>query len=325
MDSDLKALKSTYKRTDVLLPKIERHVIKRAKGDNPRRQDIMHPSEMAKSTWCGRHNYYRMTGSPANYKKRSPSFRLENIFEYGNSAHAKYQRWLGEMGVLWGKWGCKSCGYIWMDTSPEKCSLCQKTRLKYLEVPLESDDLMIAGHSDGVVIDSDGNRMIEIKTVGIATLRFEAFQLFNKYQEEQLTPDELWFLIQRPFGTHIRQGQLYLHLARQQYPELNLDEIIFLYEWKPTQDVKEFVVQYNPDLISGTLETAASVAEAVRSGSILPRPPWAEGPEEKVCAACEYRKSCWGEVDERSEGEKGQPVVRVKRSTAAKRRRALRS
>lgn len=325
MDNSLKNLKDTYKRSDVLLPKIERHVLKKAQQPTSRRSDIMHPSEMAKATWCGRHDYYRIIGEPVNYKGRSPSFRLENVFDYGHSVHAKYQRWLREMGVLWGKWVCKSCGYPWMGVSPDECPLCNKTKIKYLEVPLEDSSILISGHSDGIVLDSEKNRMIEIKTVGISTLRFEAFALFNRYQTEQMTPDELWFLIKRPFATHIRQGQIYLHLARQQYPELNIDEIIFIYEWKPTQEVKEFVVQYNPDLISKILETAEAVTEAVQAGSPPDRPAWAESPEEKVCKSCEYRSTCWGEIDDCSESSTPQPAVRVKRSTSVKRRRTLRS
>lgn len=325
MNPDLKNLKDTYKRADILLPKIERHVLKKAQQPSERRSDVMHPSEMAKTTWCGRHDYYRITGEPINYKGRSPSFRLENVFDYGHSVHAKYQRWLQEMDFLWGKWGCKSCGYTWMGGPPEGCELCHKKRIRYLEVPLEDPDLLIAGHSDGVVIDADTNRMIEIKTIGISTLRFEAFTLFNRYQTEQLTPEELWFLIKRPFGTHIRQGQIYLHLARQQYPELNIDEIIFIYEWKPTQEVKEFVVQYNPDLIRNIIDTAGIVANSVEAQTPPDRPTWASSPEEKVCKSCEYRTVCWGANDVSEEGPPPQPSIRVKRSTSAKRRRALRS
>lgn len=327
MNSSLKNLKDTYKRSDVLLPKIERHVLKKAQEPTTRRSDVMHPSEMAKTTWCGRHDYYRIIGEPINFKGRSPSFRLENVFDYGHSVHAKYQRWLREMGILWGQWVCKDCGFIWFGTadSAEECSLCHKKRIKYMEVPLEDKSLMISGHSDGVVCDADGDRMIEIKTVGISTLRFEAFALFNRYQTEQLTPEELWFSIKRPFGTHIRQGQIYLHLAQKRYPELSINEIVFIYEWKPTQDVKEFVVQYNPDSISKILDTARIVSESVEAGEPPARPPWAESPEEKVCKSCEYRTVCWGANGVREEGATSQPAVRVKRSTSAKRRRVLRS
>ena len=322
---NLKDLKDTYKRRDILLPSIERHVLKKAQEPSTRQTDVMHPSEMAKSDWCGRHDFYRMTGVPINYKGRSPSFRLENVFDYGHSVHAKYQRWLTEMGVMWGTWQCKTCGYRWVGGTPTDCPECASSDIRYKEVSLWNEDLMVSGHSDGVVrLDDDVYRMIEIKTVGISTLRFEAYSLFDQYQTERLTPEELWFLIKRPFATHIRQGQIYLHLARAQYPELNIDEIVFIYEWKPTQEVKEFVVKYNPELISKTLAAAEGVAEAVRLGREPERPEWA-GEDGKTCSSCEYRTTCWGTNNDRTESKENGPVVRVQRSTSAKRSRAIRS
>lgn len=323
-NSQLKNLKDTYKRRDVLLPRIERHVLKKAQEPSARRDDVMHPSEMAKSDWCGRHDFYRMTGVPANYKKRSPSFRLENVFDYGHSVHSKYQRWLTEMGILWGTWVCKECGNTWVGSTPSCCDRCAGLKIRYKEVSLSSDDLMVSGHSDGVVLIDDVYRMIEIKTVGISTLRFEAYNLFDQYQTERLTPEELWFLIKRPFATHIRQGQIYLHLAHSQYPELNIEEIVFIYEWKPTQEVKEFVVKYNPELISKTLTSAEDVAWSIRKGREPERPEWA-GKDERTCASCEYRTTCWGTSDDSTESEESGPIIRVQRSTSAKRSRAVRS
>ena len=322
--SALKNLKNTYKRKDLLLPKIERHVLKKAQEPSDRRHDVMHPSEMAKSDWCGRHDFYRMTGVPANFKGRSPSFRLENVFDYGHSVHSKYQRWLTEMGILWGTWVCKDCGVSWVGETPLVCYNCNSPRVVYKEVSLSSEDLLISGHSDGVVLLDDTYRMIEIKTVGISTLRFEAFGLFEKYQDEQLTPDELWFLIKRPFATHIRQGQIYLHLAQSQYPELQIDEIIFIYEWKPTQEVKEFVVKYNPELISKTLSMAENVSDSVRSGIVPERPDWASE-DGRTCASCDYRTTCWGVNDDSKESSESKPTIRVQRSSSAKRSRAIRS
>lgn len=323
-DPTLKNLKDTYKRRDILLPSIERHVLKKAKEPSDRRTDVMHPSEMAKSDWCPRHDQYRIMGIDANYKKRSPSFRLENVFDYGHSVHHKYQCWLEEMGILWGKWRCKECLNEWDGLATGSCPSCKSLRIRYCEVKLTDHESCIAGHSDGVILLDNKYRMIEIKTVGISTLRFEAFSLFDKFQQERLTPEELWFLIKRPFGTHIRQGQIYLHLARSLYPELDIDEIIFIYEWKPTQDVKEFVVQYNPDLISGILSGAANVVDALSTNTLVDRPEWAESIEGKTCASCEYRTTCWEENHDSQEDSPSKPVLRVKRSTSSKRGRIIR-
>ena len=62
-----KRLKDTYKGKGLLLPRLERHVM-RSMGDAPRPDDHslqhMHPSDMAKKEWCGRHDYYRIIGTP---------------------------------------------------------------------------------------------------------------------------------------------------------------------------------------------------------------------------------------------------------------------
>jgi len=323
MENSLKNLKNTYKRQDVLLPSIERHVLKKSKEPSGRRSDIMHPSEMAKSDWCGRHDYYRITDEPKNYKGRSPSFRLENVFDYGNSVHTKYQRWLTEMGVMWGKWYCKECGDTWIGDTPEACPVCKSTKFKYREVPFVSEDLMIAGHSDGIVSMDGVYKMIEIKTIGIGTLRFDAYSLFDRYQKENLTLDELWWNIKRPFASHIRQGQMYLHLSQMLYPELGVDEIIFIYEWKPTQDVKEFSVKYNPELISNILKTAEVVVDAVRNPMPPATPEWATK-DGKKCGSCEYRNTCWGQSADDTKTEEAKPTIRLKRSTSIKRGRAVR-
>lgn len=317
MDKRLQDLKGTFKRQDVLLPDIERHVLKKSRIPSDRRTDVLHPSEMAKSDWCGRSSYYRIIGEEGVAEK-APSFRLSNIFDYGHSVHAKYQRWLAEMGVLWGMWQCAECRVKWLDTSPIECE-CGSKRVVYAEVPLELPSLNIAGHCDGIVI-GEVNRMIEIKTVGISTLRFENFKLFDRYQREQLTPDELFFNIKSPFATHIRQGQLYLHIAKTAYPSLDIDEIVFIYEWKPTQDVKEFRVKYNSDFIAGVLDVAEEVSSSLSSGTVPSRPPWAESPEARSCSSCEYRSTCWG-VNDRVPANQKTNSIKVKRAPARRRAR----
>ena len=74
----LRDLKDTYKRTDILLPALERHVLKKVDEEEPR-SDIMHSSEMAKAQWCGRHDYYRTAGQPVNYKEKSLSSDVQRL------------------------------------------------------------------------------------------------------------------------------------------------------------------------------------------------------------------------------------------------------
>lgn len=323
-DKTLKDLKASYKRDEVLLPLIERHVLKIANSsDGHRRNDIMHPSEMADYRWCGRHDFYRITKvEPTHaHKDANRSFRLSNVLANGNDIHDRWQGWLADMGVLWGRWVCRDCGADWFDYSPAACSDCGSTSLRYQEVPFDAPDLMIAGHADGVVRVGDENILLEIKSVGMGTLRYYSYPLWEQAMTEQMTPEEVWFLIKRPFGSHLRQATMYMHLTNLLYPDLQVDRAVFIYEWKPTQETKEFVVRYNPAVIAKMLDTAADVRVAVRSGEAPDRPDWA-AENDKGCKTCEYRGICWG--TSRSDSAATGPVVKVKRAPAAQRRRALR-
>ena len=246
----LSRLKETYRSKDVLLPKIERHVMRSTTGDRPDDHSMkyMHPSDMANPDWCGRRDYYRIVGTESEKESMAnPSFRMNNVFAEGHTIHGKYQDWLWEMGVLYGAWLCLSCRLVWEDTSPRQCMACGSPRLMYREVPLFRE--LVGGHADGAVHDLDEwSGLIEIKSIGMGTLRMEAPRMYQRYLDGE-TLENVWWKIQRPFGTHIKQAQLYLWMTWPRY-----DEICFLYESKFHQQVKEFVVEYNPTLIAPLLE-----------------------------------------------------------------------
>jgi hypothetical protein len=318
--SALKRLKDTYKGDDRILPSLERHVMRAMENDGAdRRHDVMHPSEMSHRDWCGRHDYYRIIGTPSEkVSMANPSFRMNNVFAEGHQIHGKYQDWLWEMGVLNGRWLCLSCKERWDDTSPRQCPTCQSPRLMYLEVPLQRE--LVGGHADGAVHDlDDWDGLIEVKSIGMGTLRMEAPRMYQRYLDGE-TLENVWWKIQRPFGTHVKQGQLYLWMAWPRY-----EEICFLYESKFHQQVKEFVVSYNPAMIAPILETAREVTRAVAQGLPPSRPLWAEDSDSKICKSCPYRRACWnlGAPHDTTQADDPAPV-RVLRSTPAKRRRALR-
>lgn len=316
-----KDYKGTFKSPDLLLPAIRRHVMKKSMEPDDRRMDILHPSEMSKLTWCPRHDYYRIVGQyPANTSAMN-SFRSESIFDYGHSVHRKWQGWLNELGILWGKWEClnDNCGVEFYGESPDHCELCGSTALRYREVPIIDNAYLLEGHADGAIIKEKA--IVEIKSIGLGTIRIEAPQLHQQFVDEQLSNDELWFRIHRPFSTHIRQAMLYLHFMRQRYGENNWDKLIFIYEWKANQDAKEFVVKYNKALIANTLVAMESVARAKDEGIPPERPAWAS-PSHRTCRDCPVKSTCY----ERHSGpnqEDQSSTISVRRTTTARRKRAL--
>ena len=71
--------------------------------------------------------------------------------------------------------------------------------------------------------------------------------------------------IRRPFSQHRKQGQVYLHLAHLMEAQGLLErpapnEIVFLYECKANQAYKEFVVDYNPEVVAPLFDAARDIA-----------------------------------------------------------------
>jgi hypothetical protein len=252
---------------------IERHVL--SKPFDSRNMEVIHPSDIIKSEWCALAQYHALLG---NYKevREKPALRLASIFAEGHTIHAKWQNWLKEMGVLYGKWS-DSTGTSWAVSKDVHNSV------DYAEVPLRSAKHKISGHADGWVKGLGDDFLIEIKSVGVGTLRFEAPALLAQSDNDL---EKAWKNIKTPFRSHLLQGQVYLHLCHLMVEEGLLPnapkEIVFIYELKANQDYKEFVVQYNPEFTQEIFDKALDVAWAVDNN----RPPVCSINAVKGCERC---------------------------------------
>jgi CRISPR/Cas system-associated exonuclease Cas4 (RecB family) len=297
------SLAETKKSNSVLLGDIHKHLLEEHDKPTDRRQDIIHPSEMAKSDWCPRQTYYRLAGASPE-KSRNFSAQLETVFMEGHAIHAKWQTWLQQMGRLWGKWKCPVCDYWEMGTAGRiACPSCRDRTdlatlpvyLEYREVPLQAEsEFLIAGHEDGAI--EDLNALVEVKSIGNGTVRFDQPELLRQFTVKTedgktvIDTDGLWKSLRRPFGSHIRQTQIYLRLCKEM--GLPFDKVIFLYEYKATQAHKEFVVKYNPEIAEPLFETALDIKYALKKGKPPPRPEFT-GQDTKVCKDCPFFNTCW--------------------------------
>lgn len=272
------------RRTDTLiLGDVRAHVLARAAiPDDDRDQGVLHPSEICKDDWCPRAAYLNLRRGVA--KQETPSFQLESIFEYGHDAHARWQRWLAQMGRLEGNWRCESCRGVFYARAPEHCQHCAGRYLTYQELPLRDiEGTMIAGRTDGFIPDREA--LIEVKTVGVGTVRMDNPKLLAAHtldtdRGKVVDLNGLWDSIHRPFPSHLRQGQIYLYLA--QAMGIKARKIAFIYDSKLTQGAKEFVVSFDPSLIAEILSSAAEVAAAIRGQGPAPACIRRDG----VCTAC---------------------------------------
>ncbi len=266
---DLKNFLAANKKDTRLLGAVERHILSRPSEFRDRK--VIHPSEFVKNDWCKRAAYFALIGQYVETTEK-PTLRRQSIFDEGHAIHAKWQGYLRDMGVLYGRWSNGS----WDISSNVKKSA------KYKEVPLNSPKHMISGHSDGWVKGLGNDFLIEIKSIGSGTIRMEAPSLLTGDIESS------WKNIKNPFPSHILQGQVYLHLTHLMVEDGQLDsapnEIVFIYELKANQDYKEFVVSYSPELVEPLFDSALDVAWAVENN----RPPVCSvSPKRGYCVKCE--------------------------------------
>jgi len=279
----------------VLLGDIRKHLLKQIDAPSDRRQDILHPSEMAKSDWCPRQSWYRLSGVPESDVQKKHGYQLENIFDEGHTIHDKWQRRLWDMGILDGMWGCLVCEHRWWGTAPQECPQCSapKRVLQYREVPVDGEErYLIVGHEDGLVRKS----LVEVKSIGQGTLRMDAPDLLRANSVEGpkgrkiYDLDGIWRDLKSPLGSHLRQTNIYAAILIENGVEI--DEIVFLYEYKSNQDVKEFRVKPSARIAKPMLDTALDIKYALEKGREVPRP----GDREKTskgCKECPWLTTCW--------------------------------
>lgn len=272
------------KNENRVLSKIEGVLATRyAEKQGKRDTDHLHPSSLAKNNWCPRENFYKLTDTEES-NPGTLGIRRLNIFEEGNAIHDKWQKWMWLTGCLVGNWRCNRCDHGWMGKSPIVCPECGTHDIKYMEVPIFNDEHHIIGHADGEWEDHRGRALIEIKSVGLGTIRWDAPDLYRGYEEGNLSLDDLWKRIKRPLLPHRRQINLYMYCRK-------LDQAIVIYEWKPTQEIKEFHLTLDMDLVQPMLDGAKVVLSALDSGVVPDRP---EGfMKSKQCKFCSYKDKCW--------------------------------
>ena len=250
----------------IIVPKIKDHLLKTFGPDSDRDPCVIHPSELAKDDWCPRAPVLRIT--TGKWPDEKFDFFRENVFDTGNDIHSKWQGRMMAAGFpVWGDWRCIVCNWV-VRNCLEPASETSEGHdhiWRYEEVTLDARaELLIAGHADC----GFGNSLVEIKSIGLGTFRIDAPDLLKRHQDGKMTDlTGLWRSITKPLRSHLIQGDVYLHLAH--VLGLPFDQIVYLYEFKPNQLVKEFVIKYSP-LRSGKLVAKADKVKYAVDHGIVP-------------------------------------------------------
>ena len=260
MVNDLQKFLDAKKKPTRLLGDVERYMLRRPQGD--RSTLVLHPSEIIKPDFCHRYSYYLMSGGVKLGSK--PALKLQSIFDEGHYIHDKWQTYFYEMGNLYGDFKCVYCKGITTGISPESCSSCGGA-LKYDEVKMLDKKLRIAGHTDGWIKGIGEDCLIEIKSIGTGTMRFDAPELLADADNDV---SKAFKNIRRPFRSHLLQGQMYLELAKRMYGSDAPNEIVFIYELKADQSYKEFSVKADFEMVERIFWIAEKIVDAVEAGKM---------------------------------------------------------
>lgn len=286
----LQEFKKSLTSKGKVIPIVQEHLVN-LRLNSTRDTAHLHPSEISKRDWCPRSSWYTIKG----YKGADEKFGFQrlNVFAEGHAIHAKWQNWLKDAGVLAGTWECNNdiCRHQFVGTSPAKCPSCGTPFPKYREVPISNEQFHILGHADGIVdTGKEPPFLIEIKSVGVGTIRFENYDLFKDCEGNA---DEMWKRIRQPFPSHVRQAMLYMYCT-------GIHTMVFIYEWKATQEVKEFTVQFQQELVDPILASCEVVVKALDSSIPPMRPTWVTDSDHKTCKYCPHKSTCWKEDNEDS-------------------------
>lgn len=307
-----------------ILSDIRTHVVARGNenANVGREAHKIHVSELVKDDRCIRRMFYKITEVEPTDAPRAAFHRLEMIWAAGHAEHAKWQRWLREMGVLYGTWRCMLCQHEWQETSPQHCPNCGEGEefLTYLEVELEDPFYPLVGHADGAV--PERRCLIEVKSFSVGTVRIEAPELVRKHTHHVddttiVDIDAIWKSIKRPLKSHLNQGLMYLLMCKRM--GLPYDTIVYIYENKANQDTKAFEVKLTERLVQEFIDILEEVDIFVTEG-VVPLRPEGFTKDSRPCNECQFKSHCFGSDEENGDDSSKITRVQTRRSSAGGRK-----
>jgi len=262
---------------------------------------------------CVRLETFKRALPRANDRKVFPGSLLRR-FQIGHAVHDRWQRVLGEMRVLKGTWECSRCTRIqknqFMPTEPcprcrwqvdpikhypapsskasidcatgckwpegfyvagRDCVHCRRGGTwKFKESGIKIPEFDVIGHYDGVVVYNGFERILEMKTK-------DAFA---------------WPKVSEPMAAHVVQANVYMWGT-------GIHEAIIGYINKNSGEMKEFLIQYDPEIIERFKKNIARVHSSLAKDE-APNGPCAH-PKEKQAKECPYKDACFRGTDDLNE------------------------
>lgn len=275
---------------------LDRYLFEEANRPNDRAVNVNAPSQAGK---CNRANYY-MRMQYENDGTIDP--RTQRIFDNGSGVHERLQSYLLDMELLH------------MD-----------------EVPLINDEFNIQGHTDGFLNLTDEVAILEIKSIndnqftqlkdakeehkkqGLIYLycaeerrkwlheNYKTVEEFNASYGERYKYFEAHYQHMQGGRKYTREqkirNEVMLNMLADNilfYTNKPLSKVIFLYENKNNQELKEYCVERNlttEPILEEVLEDYAYLNECCENKELPPR----EGTSKSctMCRWCDYKNECF--------------------------------
>ena len=292
----LKDMFNVMKKDGYVTAPLDQFLFEEANRPNDRAVNVNAPSQAGK---CNRANYY-MRMQYENDGTIDP--RTQRIFDNGSYTHERLQSYLIDMELLH------------MD-----------------EVPLINDKYNIQGHTDGFLNLTDEVAILEIKSIndnqfgqlrdakdehkkqGLVYLycaeerRKWLHEHYKTVEEFNASYKDRWDYFEVRYQ-HMQGGRKYtreqkianevmLNLLADNilfYTDKPISKVIFLYENKNNQELKEFVVERNmttEPILTEVLEDYAYLNECCEKQELPPR----EGTSKScnACRWCSYKNECY--------------------------------
>lgn len=292
----LKEMFQAMKKEGYVTAPLDRYLFEQANKPNDRAVNVNAPSQAGK---CNRANFYmrkQYTGDG------SIDPRTQRIFDNGTYTHERLQSYLIDMELLL------------MD-----------------EVPLINDEFNIQGHTDGFLNLTDEVAILEIKSIndnqftqlrdakeehkeqGLVYLycaeerrkwlhnKYKTPKEFNDSYAERYTYFEEHYQHMKSGRKFTREekikNEVMLNMLADNilfYTDKPITKVIFLYENKNNQELKEFLVERNlttEPILTEVLDDYSYLNKCCEEDELPPR----EGTSKSctTCRWCSYKNECW--------------------------------
>lgn len=295
----LKDLMKATKSESYVIKPMELYLMSLSAKDEDRAINVNAPSQVGT---CLRSRFYARTGEEADSYSIDP--RTRRIFDNGTFVHERIQNYL------------EACGILLMR-----------------EVPIINDDYNIQGHTDGILkLSNDELGVLEIKSINsrncselkcekpehkrqglvyLFCLESQRQYLQNRYPTEEKF--NLSILARRrryaKYYEHLKDGNNFTAKEKKMFQvdlccqrdkllfhcKKPITKVIFLYENKDTQDLKEYCVSSNDNSAIKVMEDilceCRELNQCVAENKVPPRE--GKSKSDNICRWCNYKTECW--------------------------------